>query len=59
VIRATFILSTLIAIGIAPASAQTSLPPVGPERPFTPPPRVERTLSNGLRVIAVRYGSVP
>ena len=34
-------------------------PEVGPEKPFTPPPRVERTLPNGLRVIAVRYGSIP
>ena len=53
----------LIALGVvtigAAASAQTSLPAVGAERPFTPPPRVERTLSNGLRVITIRYGSVP
>jgi predicted Zn-dependent peptidase len=42
------------------ALAQTSSrPAVGPERPFVPPPRVERTLSNGLRVIAVRYPTVP
>ena len=34
-------------------------PDVGPEKPFAPPPRVERTLPNGLRVMAVRYGSVP
>ncbi len=34
-------------------------PPIGAERPFTPPPRVERTLSNGLRVVAVRYATVP
>jgi zinc protease len=34
-------------------------PPVGPERPFAPPPRVERTLPNGLRIVAVRYGTVP
>ena len=26
---------------------------------LAPPPRVERTLPNGLRVVAVRYGSVP
>ncbi len=45
--------------GTVPALAQTTLPAVGPERAFAPPPRVERTLSNGLRVIAVRYGSVP
>ena len=34
-------------------------PALGPERPFTPPPRVERTLPNGLRVVAVRYVTVP
>jgi zinc protease len=34
-------------------------PDVGPEKPFAPPPRVERTLSNGLRIVAVRYGTVP
>jgi zinc protease len=34
-------------------------PAVGPERAFAPPPRVERTLANGLRVIAVRYATVP
>jgi predicted Zn-dependent peptidase len=42
------------------AAAQSSpRPAIGPERPFTPPPRVERTLPNGLRVIAVRYPTVP
>lgn len=34
-------------------------PDVGPEKPFAPPPRVERTLANGLQVIAVRYATVP
>lgn len=34
-------------------------PEVGPEKPFAPPPRVERTLANGLQVIAVRYATVP
>lgn len=44
----------------SPAGAQAlPKPEVGPEKPFAPPPRVERTLPNGLRVIAVRYGSVP
>jgi zinc protease len=37
----------------------TPRPAVGPERPFAAPPRVERTLSNGLRVVAVRYATVP
>lgn len=46
----------------APVPAQTAVssrPAVGPEARFTPPPRAERTLPNGLRVIAVRFGSVP
>ncbi|MEW6323542.1 MAG: pitrilysin family protein [Acidobacteriota bacterium] len=45
----------------APASvvAQSARPAVGPERQFTPPPRVERTLANGLRVVTVRYATVP
>ena len=34
-------------------------PAVGPERPFAPPPRVERTLPNGLQVITLRYATVP
>ena len=41
------------------ARQSASLPPVGPERPFAPAPRVERTLSNGLRVIALRHATVP
>ncbi|MEY4637448.1 MAG: hypothetical protein RJA55_3246 [Acidobacteriota bacterium] len=42
------------------ASAQAlPKPDVGPEKPFAPPPRVERTLANGLQVIAVRYATVP
>ena len=42
------------------AAAQTPpRPAIGPERPFVPPPRIERTLANGLRVIAVRYATVP
>ena len=44
----------------AVAAAQTSgRPALGPERPFTPPPRVERVLANGLRIVAVRYATVP
>jgi predicted Zn-dependent peptidase len=39
--------------------AQAPRPAVGPERPFVPPPRVERTLANGLRVVTVRYPTVP
>jgi zinc protease len=41
-------------------SAQTTpRPAVGAERPFTPPPRIERTLPNGLHVVALRYATVP
>jgi zinc protease len=43
----------------APAAGQSTLPPVGPERPFAPAPRVERTLANGLRVITLRHATVP
>jgi zinc protease len=45
-----------------PCAALAQAPPrpaVGPERSFTPPPRVERTLPNGLRMIAVQYATVP
>jgi len=50
--------AVLVGCGVAMAQALPK-PEVGPEKPFTPPPRVERTLPNGLRVIAVRYGSIP
>lgn len=54
----TMVLGVLVACAV-PALAQTPRPAVGPERPFTPPPRVEKTLGNGLRVVAVRYPTVP
>jgi predicted Zn-dependent peptidase len=38
---------------------QTTLPPVGAERPFAPAARAERTLSNGLRITALRHATVP
>lgn len=41
------------------ASAPTERPTVGPPRPFTPPARHERTLSNGLRIVVVRHPTVP
>jgi predicted Zn-dependent peptidase len=34
-------------------------PAIGPERPFQLAPRVEKTLSNGLRVIVTRQTAVP
>ena len=49
--------ATMSTISLVSAQALPK-PDVGPEKPFAPPPRVERTLGNGLRVIAVRYGSV-
>ena len=41
------------------APAPPAAPAVGPERPFAPPPRVERTLANGLRVVVapLRHGA--
>jgi predicted Zn-dependent peptidase len=42
-----------------PATPATPRPAVGPERQFTPPPRVERTLPNGLQVVSVRFATVP
>lgn len=54
----TMVLAVLVAVA-APALAQTPRPAIGPERTFTPPPRVEKTLGNGLRVVAVRYPTVP
>jgi len=55
---------TVIAFALAATSvyAQTPAadrPAVGPERPFQLAPRVERTLANGLRVIATRQTAIP
>jgi zinc protease len=50
----------LIALAAPIASAQQSqLPAVGPERPFKPAPRAERTLANGMRIITMRHATVP
>jgi zinc protease len=54
--------SSVGAVAQSPTQPQVAAPPrpaIGAERPFVPPPRVERTLSNGLRVVAVRYATVP
>lgn len=59
---ATGLAVVTIAALIVPAVAHgqsTSLPAVGPERPFAPAARSERTLSNGLQVIALRHATVP
>src|SRR5437667_7140972 len=58
VLRRGVMLVSMIALAV-PASAQSERPPVGPERPFQLAPRVERTLSNGLRVIVTRQTVVP
>ena len=50
--------AVLLIPGIAFAQS-TPRPAVGPERTFTPPARAERTLPNGLRVVSVRYATVP
>ncbi|HJU42436.1 MAG TPA: pitrilysin family protein [Vicinamibacterales bacterium] len=53
-------LSALIGVeAVAQPAVTHPLPPVRPERPFTPAPRVERTLSNGLHVIVLRHATVP
>ena len=55
-----FLAAAAVFASVAAAGAQAlPKPEVGPEKPFTPPPRLERTLPNGLRVVAVRYGSIP
>jgi zinc protease len=59
VIRRTVVAFVVVALGAVSASAQSTLPPVGPERPFAPAPRVERALPNGLRIVTMRHGAVP
>lgn len=56
---AVFLTSAPRAAGAQTVAAPPPRPAVGPERPFTPPPREERTLPNGLRVIVGRYPTVP
>ena len=51
--------NVLVVLAIAIAGQQSTLPPVGPERPFAPAARAERTLPNGLQVIALRHATVP
>jgi zinc protease len=52
----TAVALSIPSLALAQAAAR---PAVAAERPFAPPPRVERTLANGLRVIAARYPTVP
>ena len=56
---AVTVAAALLAGGAQVFAQALPKPDVGPEKPFAPPPRVERTLSNGLRVVAVRYETVP
>jgi predicted Zn-dependent peptidase len=49
----------LLVLLAPPAAAQTERPAVGPEKPFQLAPRVERTLPNGLRVIATKQTAIP
>lgn len=60
-IRRHLIVAFALALSASMASAQAApqLPPVGPERPFAPAARSERTLSNGLQVITLRHATVP
>ena len=58
--RITVVSGLMLALATATGAQEATLrPAVGPERPFTPPPRVERTLPNGLQVVTVRYPTVP
>jgi zinc protease len=59
VIRRSSLLALVLVTLTAPVAAQSTLPPVGPEKPFKPAPRAERTLPNGLQVIALRHATVP
>ncbi len=56
---ATFAVAALVATAASASGQALPKPEVGPEKPFAPPPRAERTLANGLHVIAVRYATVP
>src|SRR5687768_3264707 len=57
--RALLTALLVAAFGASDAAGQSTLPPVGPERPFAPAARAERTLPNGLQVIALRHATVP
>src|SRR5215831_6400326 len=52
-------IALVLALFATPAFSQTERPAVGPERPFQLSPRIERTLPNGLRVIATKQTVVP
>lgn len=48
-----------VTIGQGASSAVRALPALGPNCKLSPPGQVERTLRNGLKVIAIRRPSVP
>jgi zinc protease len=56
--RTVYFAAALMLLGATTAFAQER-PAVGPERPFQLAPRVEKTLSNGLRIIVTRQTAVP
>jgi zinc protease len=58
-IRGTLTLLVILFAASSATAQPATLPAVGPERPFQPAPRAERTLPNGLRIITMRHGSVP
>lgn len=58
VVTAALACAPLVALA-QPSSTAPPRPAAGPERPFAPPPRVERTLANGLKVVVARFATVP
>jgi zinc protease len=58
ILRTSIVLAALVMPALV-AAQTASLPAVGPERPFAPAARAERTLSNGLQVITLRHATVP
>jgi len=59
VITLTAVVVALFGLPAGSTAQSTARPAIGPERAFVPPPRVERILPNGLKVIAVRFLTVP
>lgn len=56
----TLALSLLAATGLGAQAPQKELPPpLGTPKPFVLPPKHELTLSNGMKVTLVRFGTVP
>lgn len=57
--RACRLTALLLAASAVPALGQDAAPPPGEPRPFELPPVVERTLSNGARLIVVENREIP